>query len=142
MAVLKVSKADVWHGEIADQPGGLDNVLGALADAGANLDCVIARRQPENPGTGIVFITPVKGRKVVAAAQGVGLSPAQNIATLRIEGPNKAGMGRKVTEAISTAGINLRGLSAAVIGTKFVAYLAFDSVEDAGKASRALRAAK
>lgn len=139
---LKVTKADVWHGEIPDQPGGLDKVLGGLAEAGANLEFVIARRQPENPDTGVVFVTPVKGRKVQNAAKEAGLMPAENIATLRVEGPDRPGMGHKVTQAIADADINLRGLSGAVIGNKFVAFLSFDTAADATKASRALRAVK
>ena len=139
---LKVTKADVWHGPIADQPGGLDQTLTVLADAGADLDFVVARRQDQKPGSGLVFITPITGRKVIAAAQSAGLAPAKNIATLRIEGASRPGAGRKITCAIADAGINLRGLSAAVIGSKFVAYLAFDNAADAAKATRALRAVR
>jgi hypothetical protein len=40
--------------------------------------------------------------------------------------------------ALSEAGINLRGLSAAAIGTKFVCYLALDTAEDARKATNTL----
>jgi hypothetical protein len=46
-----------------------------------------------------------------------------------------------MTGAIAEAGINLRGLSAAALGGRFAAYLAFDSSEDAEKAAKALRAA-
>ena len=61
----KVTKIDVWSGEIQDQPGGLAGILRQLAGASANLEMVVARRQPDKPGTGIgrascrerVFIT-------------------------------------------------------------------------------------
>ena len=43
---LKVTKVDVWAGEMQDQPGGLAQILEALASARASVDCVIARRQP------------------------------------------------------------------------------------------------
>jgi hypothetical protein len=50
-----------------------------------------------------------------------------------------------MTTAIAEAGINLGGISAAVLGSRFVAYMAFDSAEDAEKRrrrSRPLAAAK
>src|SRR5207249_8682740 len=101
----------------------LDKVLGAVAEKGASLECVIARRNPDKPGTGTVFVAPVKGKKIQDAARAAGLSPAANIATLRIEGADKPGLGHQITKAIADAGVNLRGLSAAVVGNKFVAYL-------------------
>lgn len=52
-----------------DETGALDRILGALAEAGADLECVIARRPPDHPGTGLVYLTPVQGKKVVAAGQ-------------------------------------------------------------------------
>jgi hypothetical protein len=46
-----------------------------------------------------------------------------------------------MTSAMADAGINLRGLSAASLGSRFVAYLAFDGAEDAEKAAKAIKAA-
>ena len=136
---VKVTKVQVWAGDIVDQPGGLDSVLGRLADAGANLECVISRRQPEKPGTGVVFVTPIKGKKVQAAATEAGLKTADNIVTLRVEGSDKPGVGNQMTSALASAGINVRGVTAAVIGGKFVSYVALDSAEDASKATKALK---
>jgi hypothetical protein len=137
---LKVTKVDVWSGEIQDQPGGLAGVLRQLAGASANLEMVVARRQPDRPGTGIVFLAPVKGRKITEAAAVAGLSPATGVAALRVEGIDRPGLGAKITGAIADAGINLRGLSAAVL-SRFVDYMAFDSAEDAEKAAKAIKAA-
>jgi hypothetical protein len=139
---LKITKVDVWAGEIPDIAGGLARKLEALADARASLACVIARRQPERPGTGVVFVSPVKGKKAQAAAQAAGLSLASDIATLRVEGPDKPGLGSRLTRAIADAGINLRGLSAAVLGNKFVAYFGFDNDDDASRATKALKSVK
>ena len=47
--VLKVSKVDVWVGGLRDRPGALAKKLRALADAGAELEFLIARRAPEKP---------------------------------------------------------------------------------------------
>jgi hypothetical protein len=137
---FKVTQTHVWAAEIEDQPGGLARKLAGLAAAGANLECVIARRKSEKAGTGVVFITPLKGKKVLAAAQAAGFHETQRVATLKIEGPDRAGMGTMIAQAIGNAGISLRGMSAAVLGTKYVCYLAFDSVADAKQAAAALRA--
>jgi hypothetical protein len=138
---FKVTKMEVWSGEIQDQPGGLSGVLRQLADANADLEMVVARRQPDRPGAGMVFLAPVKGRKATAAAAVAGLSPAPGVAALRVEGTDRPGLGAKMTGAIADSGINMRGLSAAALGSRFVAYMAFDSVEDAEKAAKAIRAA-
>jgi hypothetical protein len=136
---LKVTKIDVWSGEIQDQPGGLAGVLRQLAAANANLEMVMARRQPDKPGSGIVFLAPVKARKVTEAAALAGLSPATAVAALRVEGTDRPGLGAKMTGAIADAGVNLRGLSASTLGSRFVAYMAFDNAEDADKAAKAIR---
>ena len=102
---------------------------------------VVARRQPGRPGAGVVFLAPVKGRKATAAAAVAGLGPATGVEALRVEGTDRPGLGAKMTTAIAEAGINLRGISAAVLGSRFVAYMAFDSAEDAEKAAKAIKAA-
>jgi len=70
---------------------------------------VVARRQPDRPGSGIVFLAPVKGRKATAAAV-AGLAPTAGVAALRLEGPDRPGLGSRITGAIADTRINLRGL--------------------------------
>jgi hypothetical protein len=136
-----VKKVDVWAGEIADRPGGLASTLGAMTKAGANIEFVVARRAPDKPGTGVVFITPIKGAKQKAAAQQAGLGTSESLHSVRIEGPDKAGLGAKLTDALAAAGINLRGISAAALGRRAVSYLAFDSAADSETAVRILKKA-
>jgi hypothetical protein len=136
---LKVSKVEVWAGDLRDVPGGLAQVLEQLSAGGANMQFVIARRNDKQAGSGKVFITPVTAARTKDAAGRAGLQHAANIGTLRVEGSDARGMGARVTRAIADAGINLRGVSAAVIGGKFVAYFGFDSDEDADRAARALK---
>ena len=136
---LTITKVDVWAAEIGDTPGGLAKLLGALAGAGADLECVIARRDPTKPGKGVAFLTPVKGANVRKAAKTEGLAPAAKLATLKIEGDDVSGIGSRITSTVAEAGVSLRGVSAAVIGRKFVAYLGFDGDSEAGKAARALK---
>jgi len=136
---LTVNRVDVWATRLKDEPGSLNAKLAALADAGADLEFVIARRAPEKKGSAVVFVTPIKGAKQAAAAKKAGFSKTKTLHSVRIEGANKAGCGAQITGALAEAGINLRGLSAAAIGNKFVAHLALDTTADATKAMRVLK---
>jgi len=137
---LTVTKVDVWAAEVEDVPGGLAKLLGALANAGASLDCVIARRDHSKPGKGVAFLTPVKGSGPRKAAKAEGLVPAGKSTTLKIEGDDEPGLGSRIGSAIAEAGVNLHGLSGMVIGRKFVAYISVDQPADATKVARALKA--
>ena len=134
-----VKKVEVWAGEVADHPGGLAATIAALSNAGANLEFLVARRAAERPGTGVVFVTPIKGAKQKNAAQGAGLGMSDNLHSVRVEGPDRAGLGTKMTRALADAGINLRGVSGAVLGRRAVTYFAFDSGVDADTAVRVLK---
>jgi hypothetical protein len=136
-----IKKVEVWAGEIADRPGGLASTLAAMQAAGSNIEFVVARRAAEKPGTGVVFVTPIKGAKQKAAAQQAGLSTSEGLHSVRVEGPDRAGLGAKMTDALGAAGINLRGISAAALGRRAVSYFAFDSAADADNAIRILKKA-
>ncbi|MCD6043800.1 MAG: amino acid-binding [Burkholderiales bacterium] len=139
---LKVAKCDVWAVTIDDRPGGSAEKLEILSKAGANLEMLLARRTAEQPGKGVMFVTPLKGKKAVQAAQQAGMGQPQSIHSVRIEGGDKPGLGSKIARALSDAGINFRGMSALVIGRKFVSFLALDSAEDQAKAIAALKKLK
>src|SRR5438477_7174719 len=121
---LNVTKTEVWAATIEDRPGGLHEKLQALADSGANLEFVISRRSPENPGKGVVFVTPIKGAKQTKAAQESGFQKSEGLHSLRIEGADKPGLGAAITQALADAGLNLRGVSGAAFGRRSLAYLA------------------
>jgi hypothetical protein len=131
---LIIDRADVWAATITDEPGGLARVLAGLQEAGADLDFVLARRAPDKPGTGVVFVTPLRGDAEVAAAAELGFNATSSVHSVRVEGDNRAGRGSELTAKLAEAGINLRGLSAAVIGTRFVLYLGLDSEAEADRA--------
>jgi predicted amino acid-binding ACT domain protein len=135
---LKVSRAEVWACTIEDRVGGAAEKLEALSAGGANLEMVLARRT-EQPGQGVMFVTPVKGAKAVKAAQATGFGKPQNIHSVRIEGGDKPGLGAKISRALGNAGVSFRGVSACAIGRKFVSYIACDSAEDAARAVAALK---
>jgi hypothetical protein len=135
---LKVQKVDVWAVELRDNVGGLAAVLGPLAEAGADLSFVIARRQPEKPGTGIAFLGGIKGAKQLKAAAAAGLAKTTDLSALQIEATNKPGLLHRAIQQLAAAGINLRGVSANVTGTKCVFMLAFDTSSDRDQAAKTL----
>jgi len=116
--------------------------LSILAEAGADLKFVLARRQPDKPGKGILFVSPIQGKKQEEAARTAQLSVTSELVGVRVEGANKAGLGHHLTDTLARAGINLRGLMAAVTGNKFAAFLAFDNLPDAELGIKELRKVK
>ncbi len=136
---LKVTKIEMWTASVSDRAGGAADKLEVLAKAGANLEMVFGRRTPENPGQGILFVSPVKGAKATKAAQDAGLIKSDTIHAVRIEGSDKPGLGARITRAMGNAGVSFRGLTAIAIGKKFISYVALDSAEDAAKAIAALK---
>ncbi len=134
-----VEHVDVWAAGIKDKPGGLATILSGLRDAGADLDFVIARRALDKPGTGVAFVTPLRGDAEVAAAATLGFNVTSSIKSLRVEGENKPGVAAKLTEKLAAAGINLHGFSAAVIGARFIMYIGLDTAQDAAKAAAILK---
>jgi predicted amino acid-binding ACT domain protein len=138
---LLVERVDVWAATIQDKSGGLAEVLDALRQAGADLQFIIARRAPEKPGTGVVFVTPLQsGRELRAAAQ-VGFNISQSMHSIRVMGPDQPGVAAELTAKLAEGGVNLRGFSASVIGRQFVAYVAVDTQADADKAKAILEKA-
>jgi hypothetical protein len=136
---LKLSSAQMWTAVIEDRPGGAANVLDPLAKAGANLEFAFARRAPEQPGKGLLFVVPTKGAKGQRAAQEAGLAKPESIHTVRVEGVDRPGTTAAIARALGSAGISFRALSATAVGSKFVAFLALDSAEDAVKAVGVLK---
>lgn len=136
---LKLSRVDVWAASVKDKPGRLAEKLTTLAKAKVNLGFVIARRAPEKRGAGVVFVTPIKGAAQVRAAKKAGFVKTKSLHSVRVEGPDRRGIGAKMTKALAEAGLNLRGFSAAAVARKFVCYIALDKVADATKAVRILK---
>jgi hypothetical protein len=135
---FKLDRIHVWSGEVADQVGGVAGKLSLLAQAGANLEFILTRRQPDRPGTGILYVAPVTGAAQVRAARSAGLSETHDPIVLRVEGDNEAGLAHRLTQQWALAGISLQGLTMAVLGNRFVGFAAFDSVADSNRAAKIL----
>jgi hypothetical protein len=138
---LSVERVDVWAATIEDKAGGLAQVLSALRDAGADLQFVVARRTPEASGKGVVFVAPLRGELEIRAAMQVGFNVTPSLHSVRVMGLDQMGIVGQLAQMLADGGINLRGVSAAVLGTQFIAYLAVDSLDDAEKAMDILQRA-
>ena len=135
---FRLDRVHVWSGEVADQAGGVASKLALLAQAGANLEYIYTRRQPDRPGTGVLYVAPITGPLQVRAAKSAGLTEALNPVVLRVEGDNRAGLGHRLTQEWALRGLSLQGLMMSVLGEKFVGYVSFDNVQDANRAAAIL----
>jgi len=136
---LLVERVDVWAATIEDRPGGLAEVLSVLRDAGVDLQFIISRRTPEAAGKAVVFLAPLQNDHEIRAAAQVGFNVTPSLHSLRVMGTDRPGIIAELTERLAAEGINLRGVSAAAIGTQFVAYLAMDSLDDTVRAIEILQ---
>lgn len=128
---FQVEQVTVWAATVEDTPGELAGILAALSSAGADLESIIARRAPDNPGKGVVFVTPLRSDHEIDAAAQLGFNVTQTLYSVRVQGSNQPGVAARVVQMIADGGINLRGFSASAAGTQFIAYVAVDSLEDA-----------
>src|SRR6516165_5313897 len=135
---FKLDRVHVWSSEVVDQAGGVAAKLALLAQAGTNLEFIYTRRQPEKPGTGMLYIAPVTGAMQVRAARAAGLTETDNPVVLRVEGDNQAGLAHRLTQQWALAGLSLQGLMMSVLGNKFVGYASFDTVADSNRAAAIL----
>jgi hypothetical protein len=138
---LLVEPVDVWAATIQDRPGALAELLTTLREAGADLQFIIARRAPDQPGKGVVFVTPLQGDREIDAASAAGFNVARKVHSVRVMGRDRPGVAAELTQKLADAGVNLRGFSASVIGPQFVAYVAVDSLQDANKVMEILQRA-
>lgn len=132
-----IRNVEVWAADVYNRPGMLARMLEGLAQAGAQLEFMVARRRSEN--TARVFVSPIKGKKQQQAAADVGFVPAIGMHAVRIQGADRAGLGAEISRAVAAAGINIRGVAAATVGKNCVINLAFASPDDAKTATAAIR---
>src|SRR5512140_1512595 len=100
-----VERVDVWAATIEDKPGGLARVLAELREEGADLQFIISRRA--EPRKGVVFVTPLRGDREIAAAAQVGFNVALTLHSVRVMGHDRPGVAAEVTQKLAEGGINL-----------------------------------
>jgi hypothetical protein len=135
---FKLDRVHVWSGEVADRVGGVAGKLSQLAQAGANLEFILTRREPDKPGTGVLYVAPLTGPTQLRAAKAAGMTETPDPIVLRVEGDNEAGLAHRLTQQWAMAGISLQGLTMAVMNNRFVGFAAFDTVADANRAAQIL----
>lgn len=118
---LLVEHVDIWAASVPDRPGALAAVLGTLRDAHANLQSIVARRG-ERDGEAVVFVCPLETDHEIRAASQVGFSVSHSLHAVRALGRDRPGVAAELTQVVADAGIDLRGFTASVIGTQFMAY--------------------
>ncbi len=137
MAVT-VKKAMLWRKEVDNRPGMLASTLQPLAEAGADLQVVMAYRYPGGEDKAAIELHPVSGRKPNVAARAAGLAPS-SIPVLLVEGDNKPGLGHAIAKALGEAGINMSFVMAQVVGRKYAAMFGFENQADANKAATLIK---
>ena len=126
---LQIRRVQAWCGEITDRPGAAAATLAYLNEAGAELEFLFTRPNPNKLDTSVIFIAPITGPEQMQAARNGGLGPALDVTMLCVEGETRPGISYDIMSKLAIAGINLRGLSVSCIGKRFAAYLAFDNVD-------------
>lgn len=139
---LQISQSPVWGASVEDRPAALAEKLETLSGGGVNLEFMLARRAPESPGRGVVFISPIKGAKQHKAAREAGFMPTEALHSIRIEGADAPSLGAFIARRIAESGVNIRGFSASVTDGKFVGYLALDDIDEARQVAKTLRKLK
>jgi hypothetical protein len=135
---FKLDRVHVWSVEVPDRVGGVAEKLSLLAQANTNLEFILTKRNPNRPGTGMLYVAPVSGPIQVRAARAAGMTETQDPVVLRVEGDNEAGLGHRVTQQWALAGISIQEMTMCVLGDKFIGYAAFDTVADANRAAAIL----
>lgn len=137
---VSVKKVELWRREVGNQPGTLARTLEPLARSGANLKVLMGYGIPGDPGRAVIELFPISGAKGTAAARQAGLSSSP-IATLLVEGDNRAGLGHSFASAVGEAGINIDFIVAQVIGNRFSAVMGFPNNADADRAAGLIKRA-
>jgi len=125
--ILYYLDASAWIKRYCAEEGTTN--VARLFDAGPAIAC---------SALGLVEVLSTLARKGNAAAT-LGFNVMNSVQSLRIEGKNRPGVAAELTEKLAAAGISLRGLSAAVIGSRFIVYIGFDASQDATKAAKVLQ---
>lgn len=132
--MFKMQRVHVYKASVEDKPGGTAVKLKALAQAGAHLEYVTSERSC-TPGVGELLVAPRQVKAEMDLVRKSGFHEVQEPIVMRFEGDDSSGLGSRVTLAWEEAGINLHGLTMAVVSGKFVGYATFDHADDANKAA-------
>jgi hypothetical protein len=137
---VTVKSISLWRKEVLNQAGTLAETLEPISKAGANLRVLMGYRYPGDATKAAIELYPVAGKKVTAAAAGMGLVASQ-IPALLVEGDDKPGLGLAIAKAISGAGVNMTFFVAQVVGRRYSSVLGFETESDAKTAAPIIKKA-
>src|SRR5437016_6261654 len=80
---LQIRRIQAWCGEIPDRPGAAAGKLAYLNEAGADLEFIFTRPNPNKPDTSVLFLAPITGPQQMQAARNAGLGPTRHIVTTK-----------------------------------------------------------
>jgi hypothetical protein len=131
---VTVKNIVLWRKEAENKTGVLAQTLEPFASAGSDLQLVMGYRYPGDESKAAIELYPITGKKLTAAAEGVGLGPS-SFPVLLVEGDNKPGLGHAIAQAIADAGVNMSFLVAQVIGRRYSAVIGFETAAEAKNAA-------
>ena len=134
-----VTVEHVWVGAIPDRPAALSNKLKELANGGIDLELIIGWR--EQPGRGLLYVAPLRTMDEIRRAEQAGLTRHNSMRMIRVEGPNRAGLGALITSTLAEADINIASFTACSLGALHVTNITFDDDEDVDRARAILHKA-
>jgi hypothetical protein len=134
---VSVKKVTIWTTEVPHQAGQLANVLRPLAEAGANLQVIMAYAEGSR---GFVEVCPLSGKRHTEAARRAGLV-ASDKPTLLVAGDDRPGLGYAIARAIADRGVSISFDVTQVMGKKFSSVYGFHTEEDARAAAGAIKKA-
>ena len=137
---VTVKSISLWRKEVLNQAGTLAETLEPISKAGANLRVLMGYRYPGDATKAAIELYPIAGKKVTAAAAGMGLVGSQ-IPALLVEGDDKPGLGLAIAKAISGAGVNMTFFVAQVVGRRYSSVLGFETESDAKTAAPIIKKA-
>ncbi|HEY8995379.1 MAG TPA: hypothetical protein VIM71_11995 [Lacunisphaera sp.] len=137
---LTTTHVEMWSVEITDEVGGLARALRAIADFGADLDYVMAQRQSDKAGKGILFVSSPGNRVQLDRVTDLGLRRVNDRPMLKIEGNDAPGMGARLARAIANAGVTIKSFTGGATGHGFVCFVGFDTAQDLDKVDTAIQA--
>jgi hypothetical protein len=134
---ISVKRISLWRREVEDRPGMLAQTLQPLANAGTNLQVIMAYHIG---GKAAIEVFPVTGNRAMNAARQSGLAESGPPALL-VSGDNQPALGHSMARAIADQGINIHFLVAQVVGGRYSAVFGFGSDEDASRAMEIIKKA-
>ncbi len=137
---ISIQKLTLWTTDIGNRPGSLGALLGPLADAGCDLEVLMAYVKPGDPAKGVVELAPISGARATRAAKSAGLAPAA-IPCLLVDGDNRQGLGHAIASALGAAGINLHFVVTLVSGKRYRAVFGFGAETQPAAVTRVIRSA-